>query len=33
MNGNGSFVKQPRLVFCKSVFPEANHLPGVISSI
>ena len=30
-NGNGSFVKPPRLVFCKSVFPEANRLPGAIS--
>ena len=30
-NGNGSFVKPPRLAFCKSVFPEANRLPGAIS--
>ena len=30
-NGNGSFVKPPRLAFCRSVFPEANHLPGAIS--
>ena len=30
-NGSGSFVKPPRLAFCKSVFPEANHLPGAIS--
>ena len=30
-NGNGSFVKPPRLAFCKSVFLEANHLPGAIS--
>ncbi len=30
-NGSGSFVKPPRLAFCKSVFPEANRLPGAIS--
>ena len=30
-NGLASFVKPLRLAFCKSVFPEANHLPGAIS--